>query len=115
MSDADPDVYHVRRVMRRDGGVCRYCEDTASRVAPIIPVPLGGDPYDEQNLVASCGPCLAKREALLTEALFVVAVRHRDEVAVLYSEGLETLGRPRPAPPEIPSQYVLDDLLESEK
>jgi hypothetical protein len=112
MSNDDPDVYLVRRVLRRDGGVCRYCEDTASRVAPIIPVPLGGHPYDETNLLATCGPCLAKREALLTEALFVVAVRHRDEVAALYSEGLDSLGRPRPTPPEIPDQYNLDDLLE---
>lgn len=52
----------TRRVLDRDGHVCRYCGGSADTVDHVVPKARGGSD-DESNLVAACRPCnSAKRD-----------------------------------------------------
>jgi 5-methylcytosine-specific restriction endonuclease McrA len=48
-------------VLKRDRYVCFYCGGPADTVDHVRPVALGGDHYDEDNLVASCARCNAQK------------------------------------------------------
>jgi 5-methylcytosine-specific restriction endonuclease McrA len=55
-----------RRILERDGGVCRIrgpnCQIVADEVDHIIPVLAGGALLDPTNCRASCGHCNRSRE-----------------------------------------------------
>lgn len=52
-------------VLARDGHVCRWCGARATQADHLVPLAEGGDRLDLANLVASCGPCNARRGAQL--------------------------------------------------
>jgi 5-methylcytosine-specific restriction protein A len=61
-----------KRVLRRDHGICRFCQEAANTVDHRRPLAWGGEPYDPLNLQAMCQPChdlKTKEEEKLGRAL----------------------------------------------
>lgn len=48
------------RILRRDKGLCAYCQDSADSIDHVIPVEAGGG-ADDWNLVACCRACNRKK------------------------------------------------------
>lgn len=53
-----------RRIIARDGGICRYCGTAASAMQcdHVVPFTRGGT-NDDDNLVAACADCNCRKRA----------------------------------------------------
>ena len=49
-----------KRVIARDGGICRYCGGVATTADHVIARSQGGT-HDDSNLVAACRPCNSRK------------------------------------------------------
>lgn len=65
---AVPEPWHSirKRILRRDGGKCRYCGRPADEVDHVVPIARGGSD-DDSNLVAACGKCNREKHAKTPE------------------------------------------------
>lgn len=58
------------QVLARDEYVCHYCQQDATTVDHIIPIVKGGDPIDQNNMVAACRSCNSSKGSR-SEGLFL--------------------------------------------
>ena len=55
-------------ILNRDNGCCHWCGRRAWEVDHLVSPLEGGSRYDPANLVASCGPCNARRGGELSQS-----------------------------------------------
>lgn len=66
------------KILKRDQGICAYCDGPATTVDHIVPTSKGGALLDEDNMVAACRSCNSRKSN--RDALFLDTPRTPDSL-----------------------------------